>query len=81
MNAISLLILHHGAAEGVTGSCHRLQVSEDRALLDCGLFEGQDANHTLGRWNHMINQVLPTVTAIYQVIRATRNANNLRDDF
>ncbi|MEQ5802007.1 MBL fold metallo-hydrolase [Halomonas sp. H10-9-1] len=37
---------HHGGARGVTGSCHRLQISADRALLvDCGLFQGQDADH------------------------------------
>jgi len=35
---------HHGGAQGVTGSCHRLQLAADRALLiDCGLFQGQDA--------------------------------------
>src|SRR5690554_7206090 len=39
------LLLHHGGASGVTGSCHRLQIAEDRALLiDCGLFQGQDAD-------------------------------------
>lgn len=39
-------ISHHGGAAGVTGSCHRLRLSEDRALLvDCGLFQGQDADH------------------------------------
>ncbi|HSH57978.1 MAG TPA: MBL fold metallo-hydrolase, partial [Halomonas sp.] len=39
-------ISHHGGASGVTGSCHRLQISDDRALLvDCGLFQGQDADH------------------------------------
>ncbi|WP_445005294.1 MBL fold metallo-hydrolase RNA specificity domain-containing protein [Halomonas mongoliensis] len=39
------VILHHGGASGVTGSCHRLQISEERALLiDCGLFQGQDAD-------------------------------------
>ncbi|GHE19718.1 MBL fold metallo-hydrolase RNA specificity domain-containing protein [Halomonas urumqiensis] len=37
-------IVHHGGGSGVTGSCHRLQLTEDRALLvDCGLFQGQDA--------------------------------------
>ncbi len=37
-------ILHHGGADGVTGSCHRLQIAPDRALLvDCGLFQGQEA--------------------------------------
>ena len=38
------LISHHGGARGVTGSCHRLQIAADRALLvDCGLFQGEDA--------------------------------------
>jgi hypothetical protein len=37
-------ITHHGGATGVTGSCHRLQLAADRALLvDCGLFQGKDA--------------------------------------
>ena len=37
-------LTHHGGATGVTGSCHRLQLAPDRALLvDCGLFQGQDA--------------------------------------
>ncbi|SEO80650.1 MBL fold metallo-hydrolase RNA specificity domain-containing protein [Aquisalimonas asiatica] len=37
-------ITHHGAADGVTGSCHRLQITPDQALLvDCGLFQGEDA--------------------------------------
>jgi hypothetical protein len=37
-------LTHHGGATGITGSCHRLQLAEDRALLvDCGLFQGQDA--------------------------------------
>ncbi len=37
-------ILHHGAAGGVTGSCHRLQVGPGHAyLVDCGLFQGDEA--------------------------------------
>ncbi|MCW4152155.1 polysaccharide export protein [Halomonas sp. 18H] len=35
----------------------------------------------LGRWNRTINQLLPTVTAIYQVTRTARDANDLQDDF
>ncbi len=36
-------ILHHGGKEGVTGSCHELQISpEDAVLIDCGLFQGKD---------------------------------------
>ncbi|QDG53374.1 MBL fold metallo-hydrolase [Persicimonas caeni] len=29
-----------GAAEGVTGSCHLLEVGQTRILLDCGIFQG-----------------------------------------
>lgn len=37
-------IIHHGAGEGVTGSCHQLQMDAEHGLLvDCGLFQGRDA--------------------------------------
>lgn len=37
-------ILHHGAAGGVTGSCHRLRVGAAHSyLVDCGLFQGDEA--------------------------------------
>jgi metallo-beta-lactamase family protein len=37
-------ILHHGAVDGVTGSCHQLFWSEKRSILiDCGLFQGTEA--------------------------------------
>lgn len=41
-------IIHHGANEGVTGSCHQLMIDAKRSLLvDCGLFQGRDSkNHT-----------------------------------
>jgi len=36
-------ILHHGAVEGVTGSCHQLIVDhQNSVLVDCGLFQGAD---------------------------------------
>ena len=35
-------IKHHGAVNGVTGSCHELQVSDFGILIDCGLFQGQE---------------------------------------
>lgn len=39
-------IIHHGALDGVTGSCHELQIGTDASLLiDCGLFQGYEALH------------------------------------
>jgi|GEM_PF-5664853 len=37
-------IIHHGAVEGVTGSCHQLALDAALSLLiDCGLFQGEEA--------------------------------------
>lgn len=39
-------IVHHGAHEGVTGSCHQLFVEPNKSILiDCGLFQGRDAKN------------------------------------
>jgi len=38
-------IEHHGAKDGVTGSCHQLRMNATSSLLvDCGLFQGNDAS-------------------------------------
>ena len=38
-------IEHHGAMDGVTGSCHQLRMNAEHSLLiDCGLFQGSDAS-------------------------------------
>jgi len=38
-------IEHHGAKDGVTGSCHQLDMNASSGLLvDCGLFQGDDAS-------------------------------------
>lgn len=34
-------LLHHGAHQGVTGSCHELRLGQGQSILvDCGLFQG-----------------------------------------
>ncbi len=39
-------VVHHGAFEGVTGSCHQLMINDSRSLLiDCGMFQGADAKN------------------------------------
>lgn len=36
-------ILHHGAIDGVTGSCHQIVFENKQSLLvDCGIFQGDD---------------------------------------
>lgn len=58
-------ILHHGGADGVTGSCHRLQFAPDRALLvDCGLFQGQDAEHIDHLEQHRVRFPVDDVLAL-----------------
>ena len=43
MNNLYPQILHHGALQGVTGSCHELRLSDkDGILIDCGLFQGDE---------------------------------------
>jgi metallo-beta-lactamase family protein len=38
-------IQHHGAVDGVTGSCHQIWLTEnDSLLIDCGLFQGAEAS-------------------------------------
>ncbi|MCK5664481.1 MAG: MBL fold metallo-hydrolase, partial [Thiotrichaceae bacterium] len=38
-------IVHHGAVNGITGSCHELQVdAENSVLIDCGLFQGAETS-------------------------------------
>lgn len=41
-------ILHHGAVNGVTGSCHELVINnKNSVLIDCGLFQGEDGKDDL----------------------------------
>ena len=41
---MSIKLFHHGAHQGVTGSCHQLWMDPKNSLLvDCGTFQGNDA--------------------------------------
>jgi len=58
-------IRHHGGASGVTGSCHRFQLAPDRAVLvDCGLFQGQDAESLDSLEQHRVTFPVEDVLAL-----------------
>ncbi|MCG5516387.1 MBL fold metallo-hydrolase RNA specificity domain-containing protein [Ectothiorhodospira sp. 9100] len=58
-------ITHHGGATGVTGSCHRLQLDPDRALLvDCGLFQGHDAQGDNSLEQHRVTFPVADILAL-----------------
>jgi len=56
--------IHHGAADGVTGSCHRYIASDIfHLLVDCGLFQGDEAGSG-GEFDHRIEFDLSCVRAL-----------------
>ncbi|MGQ7247142.1 MBL fold metallo-hydrolase RNA specificity domain-containing protein [Halomonas sp. V046] len=58
-------ITHHGGADGVTGSCHRLQIAKDRALLiDCGLFQGEQNDGLSDFERHQVRFPVDDVMAL-----------------
>jgi metallo-beta-lactamase family protein len=60
-----LNILHHGAVNGTTGSCHRLQLDADNAILiDCGLFQGAETSGGDESTRHQIEFALDDVRAL-----------------
>ena len=47
-------IQHHGATNGVTGSCHHLHFSPTASvLIDCGLFQGAEASNRGAKANDL----------------------------
>lgn len=55
---------HHGGADSVTGSCHRLTWTPGESLLvDCGLFQGADAGVD-AMTQHQINFALDDLRAL-----------------
>ncbi|WP_341706926.1 MBL fold metallo-hydrolase [Halopseudomonas sp.] len=59
-------IEHHGAVQGVTGSCHQLWLTaHDSLLIDCGLFQGAETSGKgAGRDRLMIEFDLASVHAL-----------------
>lgn len=60
-------IQHHGAKDGVTGSCHQLFMNEHSSLLiDCGLFQGAEtsAEGTAAEDRLAIDFAIDTVKAL-----------------
>ncbi|UCX04002.1 MBL fold metallo-hydrolase RNA specificity domain-containing protein [Shewanella glacialimarina] len=62
-------ILHHGAVNGVTGSCHQLDINEtgrlSSYLIDCGLFQGAE---TAGKSSAQQLQIEFDISAIQALI-------------
>ena len=52
-------LIHHGAHEGVTGSCHQLNWGDGHGLLvDCGIFQGDEAKkHPTPEVNFPLNNI------------------------
>ena len=47
-------IFHHGAVNGVTGSCHELKINDNFGILiDCGLFQGAETSGKGASENHL----------------------------
>jgi len=62
---LNLSVLHHGAADGVTGSCHRLRIGPEKSfLVDCGLFQGQDAGPGDSLERHSVDFSVDDVLAL-----------------
>ncbi|WP_160154384.1 MBL fold metallo-hydrolase RNA specificity domain-containing protein [Microbulbifer sp. ALW1] len=47
-------IVHHGAVDGVTGSCHQLYLdAQSSILIDCGLFQGAETSPGGSKHDHL----------------------------
>ena len=59
-------ISHHGAVNGVTGSCHELHIDKNNSILiDCGLFQGAETSPQGSHYEQMaIDFSLKSVRAL-----------------
>ena len=61
-----LNIKHHGAVQGVTGSCHELFIDDDHSILiDCGLFQGAETSGSTSANTLAIEFDLSAVQALF----------------
>ncbi|QBL09799.1 MBL fold metallo-hydrolase [Rheinheimera sp. D18] len=57
--------IHHGAVDGVTGSCHEYRISDDYGLLiDCGLFQGAEVSGSGSSSSPQINFPVTHIKAL-----------------
>nr|WP_026052656.1 MBL fold metallo-hydrolase [Gayadomonas joobiniege] len=60
-----MMIIHHGAVDGVTGSCHQLNIHKNAALLiDCGLFQGDEQSGQTHQHNLQIDFDITPIKAL-----------------
>lgn len=59
-------ISHHGAINGVTGSCHELHIDKKNSILiDCGLFQGAETSPNGSKQDHLaIDFPIQTIQAL-----------------
>jgi len=61
----TMRILHHGAVNGVTGSCHQLYMNDyNSVLIDCGLFQGSESAGNNNKDQLSINFNVRTIKAL-----------------
>ncbi|MBZ9610367.1 MBL fold metallo-hydrolase RNA specificity domain-containing protein [Rheinheimera maricola] len=57
--------IHHGAVDGVTGSCHEYRIADDYAvLIDCGLFQGAELSGSGSAGSPQINFAINHISAL-----------------
>ena len=63
-------VIHHGGKKTVTGSCHELRIDGQSILIDCGLFQGEDARPLEVEFDtHQLNALLLTHSHIDHIGR------------
>jgi metallo-beta-lactamase family protein len=60
---IDYTLHHHGAVDGVTGSCHELRAGEHGLLVDCGLFQGAETD-TRGHGDPLLDFPIDHIRAL-----------------